>query len=166
MSYIIHYDIAALIVTLVVACHFAVKKSIPSRQTTMFAWMLGLAALANALDLVTIFTIEHPTTVPVWLNSLLNQFYLIAFNGVAAFYFTYLVSWSKKMNEWTPLHYIRVLLPYSIAILLILSTSFTNWIFYFDENGNYRRGNLQFLLYAIKAVTPLANCTPTVSAQS
>ena len=149
MSYIIHYDIAALIVTLVVACHFAVKKSIPSRQTTMFAWMLGLAALANALDLVTIFTIEHPTTVPVWLNSLLNQFYLIAFNGVAAFYFTYLVSWSKKMNEWTPLHYIRVLLPYSIAILLILSTSFTNWIFYFDENGNYRRGNLQFLLYAI-----------------
>ncbi len=148
MSYIIHYDVAALIVTLVVACHFAFKRSIPSRQTTMFAWMLGLAALANVLDLVTIYTIEHPTTVPVWLNSLLNQFYLIAFNGVAAFYFTYLVSWSKKMNEWTIRHYVRVLLPYALAVLLILSTPFTNWIFYFDENGIYHRGQLQFLLYA------------------
>ncbi|MBQ8624671.1 MAG: diguanylate cyclase, partial [Agathobacter sp.] len=147
MSYIIHYDIAALIVTLVVACHFAVKQSIPSRQTTMFAWMLGLAALANAFDLVTIYTIEHPTAVPVWLNSLLNQLYLITFNGIAAFYYTYLVSWSKNMNEWTTRHYIRTLLPYGFAALLILSTPFTDWIFYFDEGGIYHRGTWQFLLY-------------------
>lgn len=147
MSYIIHYDIAALIVTLVVACHFAVKKSIPSRQTSMFAWMLGLAALANVFDLITIYTIEHPTAVPVWLNSLLNQFYLLAFNGIAAFYYTYLVSWSKKMNEWTIGHYIRAWLPYGLAILLILTTPFTDFIFYFDEQGIYHRGSLQFLLY-------------------
>ena len=84
MSYIIHYDIAALIVTLVVACHFAVKRSIPSMQTTMFAWMLVLAALANILDLITIYTIEHPTSVPIWLNTFLNQLYLISFNGVGS----------------------------------------------------------------------------------
>ncbi len=147
MSYIVHYDIAALIITLVVACHFAVKQSIPSRQTTMFAWMLGLAALANVLDLVTIYTIEHPSVVPVWLNTFLNQLYLISFNGVAAFYYAYLVSWSKKMRDWTTWNYVRALLPYSLVVILILSTPYTNWIFYFDENDIYHRGPWLFLLY-------------------
>ena len=147
MSYIIHYDIAALIVTLVVACHFAVKRSIPSMQTTMFAWMLVLAALANILDLITIYTIEHPTSVPIWLNTFLNQLYLISFNGVAAFYYTYLISWSKKMREWTVWNYVRALLPYGLAVILILITPYTDWIFYFDENGIYHRGAWLFLLY-------------------
>lgn len=149
MSYIIHYDVAALMVTLVVACHFAVKKSIPSRQTTMFAWMLGLATLANALDLLTIYTINNPTAIPVWMNSLLNQCYLLTFNGIAAFYYTYLVSWSKKMNEWTPMYYFRALFPYAISAAFIITSPFTKLIFYFDENGIYQRGPWQFIMFLI-----------------
>lgn len=149
MSYIIHYDVAALMVTLVVAGHFAIKKSVPSRQASMFAWVLGLATLANALDLCTIYTIENPNTIPLWANSLLNMFYLLTFNAIPAFYYSYLISWTKKKNEWTPVHYFRILSPYCISILLILSSPFTKFIFYFNEDGVYQRGPGLFTLYLI-----------------
>lgn len=147
MKYIIHYDVAALVVTFAAMIHFFCKKTINTRQTGVFTLLIWLALLSNVLDIVTIFTIEHPSGIPVWLNYILNEAYLITFNGTSAAYFVYIIIATKDRNQLTLWDRIWMIAPISIDVLLILTTPLTKGVFYFDAMKTYLHGGLFFVLY-------------------
>lgn len=162
MKYIIHYDVAAILLVTTVCVHFFWKKTINTNLTKLFSLLIFLALTSNMFDLITIYTIEHPTEIPVWLHCLLNQIYLITFNGTSAVYFMYLVVMTKGASGITRLDKIRMYVPYGVDILLILTTPFTRFIFYLDEEKTYFHGPLFLVLYVIALYYVISSLIHTI----
>lgn len=56
MNYIVHYDIAALVIYIVTAVIFYFRKRIPCRRNKIFGLLLGTAAVSCFFDLLSVFT--------------------------------------------------------------------------------------------------------------
>lgn len=99
MNYIIHYDVAALVITLAITLHFFYKKSIDTYQSKLFSLLIGLELVSCAMDLVTMYTIGHPQVLSKAGHYLLNGVYLLTFNATSAVYFAYIVNSVKKKER-------------------------------------------------------------------
>ena len=58
MNYIIHYDVAALLITLMIIAQYFSNRRISLGVRKVYVVMLLIAAGSNALDLITVYTIE------------------------------------------------------------------------------------------------------------
>ena len=81
MNYNIHYDVAALFVTLMIIVQYYSNKRISLGVRKVFVMLMIVATVSNALDLATVYTIAHQQSIPLALNYLLNMAYLISFNS-------------------------------------------------------------------------------------
>ena len=54
MSYILHYDIAAMVLAVVILIHFYHKKSIRMPQSFAFVWLIWLSLLTDIVDILTV----------------------------------------------------------------------------------------------------------------
>ncbi len=147
MRYVIHYDVAALVLIIIILMNFLLNKTITTRQTRAFSLLVWLSMISNAFDIITIFTIENPGMVPNALNYLLNEIYLITFNAITMVYYLYIVLATKEKRALTLGDKLRMTIPLFIDVCLILSTPWTKYIFYFDDQGNYMHGYLFIVLY-------------------
>ena len=148
MDYIIHYDVAAFVITLAITLHFCFKKSIDTYRTQLFSLLVGLELVSSALDLVTMYTINNPQVLPNIWHYILNGIYLLSFNATSAVYFAYIVSTVKKKRKIKPLEKALILLPFCIDVLLTATTPGTGLIFVITETGEYVHGPLFLVLYA------------------
>lgn len=147
MNYILHYDVAASLLAVVLIIHFLNRKKIMTPQTTVFSWLLWFNLFSCLFDLCTVL-IERINP-PVVVGYISNALYLMVFNTVPALYLVYLLITVGKRNTFNLIEKIMVLFPLSIIYLLILTTPFTKLIFTYDEISRYQHGNLMFLLYVI-----------------
>lgn len=147
MDYILHYDVAALLITLIIMIQYYSNRRINLGVRRLFVEMLLLAAFSSALDLVTIYTIEHPQSVPLVINYPLNMLYLLSFNGVPMLYFVYVWQVTRPSVKWKKWEYAAAFGPYVVDVLLILTTVFTHAVVYFDDDLVYRHGPLMIVLY-------------------
>ncbi|MCX4318999.1 EAL domain-containing protein [Lachnospiraceae bacterium 38-14] len=162
MKYIIHYDIAAIFVVLAAMVHFFYKKTISTRQTRIFTLLILAAIVSNIADLISIYLIENPREVPLWLHFTVNEIYLITFNATAAVYYGYIIGVTRGRERISKWEMTRILLPISIDIVLVLSTPFTQAVFYFDSGKNYLHGRLFMVLYAFALFYVLASLVHTI----
>ncbi|MBP3460096.1 MAG: EAL domain-containing protein [Lachnospiraceae bacterium] len=149
MKYVIHYDVAGVIILATVMLHFFYKKTINTRQTRAFSFLIWTAFISNALDLITIYTIEHSGHVNLFLNYLLNEAYLIAFNAIPVIYFIYILLTIKSREGLNLKEKVSLGIPISISVLLILMTPWTKGVFYFDKSKVYLHGSFMLALYVI-----------------
>lgn len=147
MNYIIHYDVAALLITVTVMIHYYSKKTIKIGLTKIFMVLVGMALCANVLDLITVYTIGHPRDLPLWLNYLINMAYLITFNCTPVIYFAYVLEAAKKDWRKNRLDLLRLYVPFIVDVVLVGTTGFTGAIFYFENRRYYTHGPLMFWLY-------------------
>lgn len=146
MKYIIHYDVAALFVTIATALHFYVRKSIPTTQNKIFKWLMSFQLLATVFDLITVYTIEHPDAVSTPMHFALNQTYLIFCNLISAIYFIYILKVIKKKAEVRKLERAFMIILITVDVLLILSTPITGLAFTMAEGNIYMHGSLFWVL--------------------
>lgn len=147
MNYIIHYDVAALLITLVIIVQYYSSKRISLGIRKVFVVALFTAACSSALDLITVYTIENPQSIPVWLNYLLNMIYLIGLNSVPMLYFVYGREAIKMSMRWETWERVCTFGPFVFDVLLILTTPLTHGVFYFTDELTYQHGPLLMLLY-------------------
>lgn len=152
MDYIIHYDIAALIILSLVMIHFFYKKTINTRQTRLFTYLTIVALFSIVMDLISVYTIQNASAVPLWLNYLININYIASFNWVITIYLQYLVAVIKGSERLTRKEQNIILLPISIETLLIFTTPWTKLVFFFDEHNVYTHGPFIVLIYAVAMV--------------
>lgn len=148
MLYVFHYDIASIVLTLAILILFVMRKNYPTRNSGMFLMMIILLLTAGVSDLISCFTISYPERVPLPINYLINITFLLSLCMTNVFYFFYVSSIirSSKLMRFEKNCGILVAV---VVTTLLLTTPFTHWIFYFDENLVYQSGPLKFLLYLI-----------------
>lgn len=147
MNYIIHYDVAALLVTLIIIVQYYSNRRISLGVRKVFVVALMVAMGSNALDLITVYTIEHPQSIPLVLNYLVNMAYLISFNSIPMLYYVYVREAIKPSERWSKWEYVWAFGPFAVDVLLVLTTVFTHGIFWFEDGLVYTHGSWMAFLY-------------------
>ena len=162
MDYIIHYDVAALLITLMIVVQYYSNRRISLGVRRVFVVMLMIEACSSAIDLATVYTIEHPQSVPLAFNYLLNMAYLLSFNSVPMVYYVYVREAIRPSEKWKKWEYVNVLVPFAVMAVLILTTPWTGGVFYFDHDLVYTHGPLIVLLYICSSYYMIAALIHTI----
>ncbi|MCM1057842.1 MAG: GGDEF domain-containing phosphodiesterase [Firmicutes bacterium] len=161
MRYVLHYDVAALVLTVMILIHFYHKKSIRMPQTVVFIWLLWLSFVTDALDIVTVVADRYRLTALV-VNTV-NVIYLMAFNVLPFLYCLYLfISTRKGKSAWSWRDRLVLLAPVCTAGLLIITSPVTKLIFYYSRGEGYCHGPGFPLLYAATGVYMIATLAAAV----
>ena len=145
MRYVIHYDIAALVLAINILVHFYHKKGIRLSQTYAFIGLLWLSLTMDLLDMLTVVMDQYRLPViPVYLA---NIVYLIGFNVLPFLYYLYLMLLTKSRTEWKVGNRILLYAPISFTVFLVLTSPVTDLVFYYNLEEGYCHGVGFHLLY-------------------
>ncbi len=148
MDWIIEYDICALILLTVVFWILLHHKNFPTLTNRMFRLVLTFAWLSTLFDLIGIYTIVNADRFPLWLNNLVQAVYLSTFNSCGIFYYVYVLAMTQEHRIVTKARKLLVIIPAVIVYLLIFTSPFTHFVFYFDDTREYCHGAGLYILYA------------------
>ena len=157
MEYIVHYDIAAVFICIVVNVLYFSKKRFPTRANQYFEGMCVLVALATITDTISVYTISHADTFPIVLNYIINGLFFLSFNTLQIVYFRYMVTV-------TGYHTGRIgkvidvisCIVFVYLLFTVLFTPITGHAFSFKD-GMYHQGFLLPSLYIV-AYVMLGSC--------
>ena len=99
MKFIYHYDIAALLISIVILCNVFFKQRIKTRVSKSFKILAIDLFLSIIFDLITIFSITYYTYFPVWLNYILNIICLLTYNLLPVFYISSIVCATTEEDD-------------------------------------------------------------------
>ncbi len=153
MNYVIHFDIAAFIITFTMLFHFGMRKSIKTKSVTVFCILILLQLFSNTLDIVTSLMIDgiipsNTTSMYIW-----NMLYLLSFNSITPMFLCYIICITKKDGgKWNKRDHLKVWPLIAVDYILLLTTPFTKLMFYIDEKGNYVHNTLFYILYVVSLI--------------
>ncbi len=133
MHYIVEYEFAAIFLSLAVIFSFFRRKTVNTRLTNGFLFLIIIVILSAIVNLSAIYVIEHPFDFPLWFAYLTNTLYYFLFMFFPqAFYSCVKCSITSNFTR-SKFKVLRYYTPITIQQILILSSPFTHAIFYFDE---------------------------------
>lgn len=161
MNYIYHYDLAAILICIIVGGLFFSKKHFPSKSNRLFLTIGALIIIASVFDVFTVYTLSHIDTFPIWLNYLINEVFFFSFNCIYIVYLIYILLITERHKE----RYGKVIkvinsIVFIYVTFVILTTPWLKLVFYF-ENNQYHHGPLHISLYVI-AFVMLGGCIFTI----
>ncbi len=161
MNYIYHYDLAAILICIIVGGLFFSKKHFPSQSNRLFLTIGALIVTASVFDVISVYTLAHIDTFPIWLNYLINGIFFFSFNCTYVVYFIYILLITERHKG----RYGKVVKIFNSIILayitfVIVTTPWLKLIFYFEDN-QYMHGPLHVTLYVI-AFLMLGGCIFTI----
>ena len=131
MRFVLHYDVAALILTVIILIHFYHKKSIRSYLSDVFIGLIWTLLLSDILDVASVFVDD--LRVPLVVAEIVNVAYLIVFNLLPFLCYLYLFAITDRVDRKSGVaQKIMIFVPISVTTLLILTSPFTKFIFYFS----------------------------------
>lgn len=152
-TYNIWFDVCAVCVLAVLLLAIHIKNNVPIAQNRVFALLTVLTLLSTVTDLVS--TILNNIYIasgaaPITLAWISNLLYFVSRNTTTFVYAVYII---KVLNlDWKSVKQLAMLIiPYILALLLIVLSPFFHGAFYIDKTGLYHRGPLISILYLIAA---------------
>lgn len=161
MNYIYHYDLAAILICIIVGGLFYSKKHFPCKSNRLFLTIGALIITASVFDVFSVYTLAHIDTVPLGLNYLVNCIFFFAFNCTYVVYFIYILLITERHKG----RYGKIVKIINTVVLVyitfvIITTPWLKTIFYFEDN-QYLHGPLHVSLYII-AFIMLGGCIFTI----
>lgn len=147
MEYVIHYDVAAVVVSAVTMISFLLRKNIMNYRTKVFYTILWCSLLSGILDIITVLLMG--IAVPAWVTYVVNMIYLFMFSILSLLYFKYISAMLVRPTWWTRLRRIAIVIPYVMYAALLVTTPITKWIFYVADDGAYVHGKLFYFSYVV-----------------
>lgn len=151
-SWINEYEIAALIIMVVLLLLHASEKKIYTKLSYYFTVILVTSLFTAVLDEIALYTLAHYDDVPLWVNYLVNMLYGIFSNGIYMLYAIYAVYASRLesyFNAWWKKF--LLLLPGIFILTVELTTPITGWAFSIVD-GVYMHGFAFYVMYGIAAL--------------
>lgn len=149
MDWVIEFDIAAFIIIAIILGLFLLKKNYPSKANKKYLNLMIAGLAASFLDVVSVYAIIYANQIPIWINMVVNASFLLCMNAVPFLYYFYvgaIINEFEELDNWHewPMRVIAV-----FDWLLIVTSTFTGWVFYFNDKREYCNGSLKFVVYGI-----------------
>lgn len=148
MLYDYQYDVAAVFITIILFGVFIMRRSFLSRTNIIFSFLIIFDGLAALVDVISCFLVSYPELCSREVNNLFVILYLLFYNLMSVLYLRYIDAKGK-------LEYMRI--PVLVAsyimiafyLVTIISSPWTHWVFYFEEDMTYMHGPLMNVLYVL-----------------
>lgn len=149
MLYNYDLEIAAVIIMGLILVHFVLNRQIPVTRTRMFFAYLVISLCTVVFYIASSIACQYIGLVPLWLNELfVFSVFLGESLGCYAFY-AYLIQLCNRERKWRFKMEVAGGIPFAILAVTTLLTPFTGWLYYFDADGIYRQGPLNWLSFAL-----------------
>lgn len=138
-------EFLALILLMIIMVYFRGREQSRTQYSGLYWRGLLLSVASSLLNILSVYLIDHSQSVPLWLNMGMNSAYF-AFSlltcSVLVYYLCCRVMefvFSKDCLRWAALGLAAIQLAYTLLVLWNLSSGV---LFWFDAEGQYRRGPL------------------------
>lgn len=145
MLVLVKTSAACLLIMLYMAGFYYRKPHIPVRSTRIFQWLIGVAIINSAFDLITICTVNQREVVPDSLNLIAHIIYLMSILGVVYLLFVYMRSYLETSLRFSRTVRILQSLPVVASTLGIFVLPIT---YVHGETTDYSLGPKAYALYA------------------
>ena len=149
MQYVIHFEISAAIILLVILGDYFRHKKIPTIQNKTYGWLLIFCFSGSVLNILTVLVAEIATKIPIVLLYILNASFLLATGISTVLFFIYTVALAGKLRKLHTVAVFFLLLPYLAEASYMLFTYVTKQVFYFDQMHQYQQGPMHWTLYLV-----------------
>lgn len=147
MTYNIWFNVCSLLVLSALLCLYYVKFQAPFVKYKLFIGLVWLSLISTVASLL---NNTLPGHAPIWSLQTTNILYFLAHSMILPVLMLYIYSLTDySMRSWQRM--VPWMIPSFFSLLLIVTSWYSNSIFWLDANGGYHRGDMIVLLYAITA---------------
>ncbi len=147
MTYVVGYEISALLFLTVVAVHFFSKRRFPSPQNKMYSFIMVFAIMDIVLDVLGSLLTDGRLASPLWLQIVVNWLFYAFQLFIPALLFVYLLAISGKFNR-KNMHWILIgILPALVLEFSLATNMYTHLYFSMSEAGSLLHGPWFDLIY-------------------
>lgn len=146
MEYIFYYDIIAFVLLIMLIAIYFMRRNYPTLTNKIYIYMAFSCLVSTVTDLASIYGLSHIHSFPLIWHYCINILYLLSYNGIAVFFYIYVLVLTKSYHSSLSNRIIYIIAAI-VDLILLLTTPFTKLIIYFDENLSYCHGSLFIVLY-------------------
>jgi EAL domain-containing protein (putative c-di-GMP-specific phosphodiesterase class I)/GGDEF domain-containing protein len=148
--YIVTYDIAAVVLTILTAGLYFRQRVDGLAQNRIYGFLLGATALSSTFDLLSSIAINALPASSRALTIALTTVYYLSHASLTPLVAVYLYAGTAGLPGKHSRQYF-VLLPWLVSIIMILVNPFFPTLFFIDGAGTYRHGLGLVILYVFAA---------------
>ena len=150
MQWDIAPEILSALIIVIILGNSRRGNAVPTIRDKTFRFCLYYTIFCTALNVLSIQTVYHAASIPLWVNMVVNTAYFALYPPLPLIFILYILLY---VFEFTPqehrsrLRIVIALLFLSMTFYLVIVALniFTGWIFHFDESHQYFRGPLNRL---------------------
>lgn len=149
MRYVIHYDVAAIVIFIFILLMIAIRKGFNKLSNRWFFIATCIGLLSAVTDIISTWYICHPMDTSLAVLDFWNYVYLAIHNSMPVFFLFYLIALTDLHLRMQMRHWVILYIPIVISFATLLSNPFSHAVFYYDENRIYTHGPQFLILYVI-----------------
>ena len=150
INYVVEYEYAAFGICAVLLALFCARRKYPGLSNRIYAAMLLCTLFSCVTHIAAMKTLPISSELPLWMNYLIHILYLVFYDFEPILFFMYSVALTKR-NKFSKPNAIFMAAVIAAELILLITTPFTRFVIYFDENMQYQHGPL-FYAYPIMAL--------------
>lgn len=140
-------NIFSIIILLIIAFEAMLPGCDKNSKNKLFIASVWCAIISNALDFIWNLGKSNILSIPVWMMWLINFLYFLAFGCLAFFWCLYAEATHGNNIYKDKLRTVLCSIPLMVLAVILVCSFKTGWIFYFDEDNVYHRGQLFYMQY-------------------
>lgn len=142
-----HYEITALILISLLLIFYHLRRGIPMKRNQAFDRLMNVEFLLIVSDLIACYVSTAYGTYPKWVLWISNMFYFGFLFTVYFLFYNYCRVMSQEYSKEPFQKYNYAQIPYSVIMLLVLTTPYTKWIFQITDQGYVRGAAYNYLVF-------------------
>jgi len=151
-NYIVEFDIAAIVLTIMLLSMLLIRRTYPTVAIRQYTYILICNLISSVADLISAYTIYDPSLVSIPVNYGISVTFLLFHNLTSVFFMMYVISNIRK-NLGTKGERILWISLIAFLTLCIITTPFTKGVILFDEAKVYSHGKFVFVLYVAPVIS-------------
>lgn len=148
MKGIIYFDICGLIILVGLITIFYVRKNTSCIRNTIYKLILWTILISTALSILNT-SLQNEMIYIKNVSELLKVLYYIVHTSIPLIFCSYFIVFIDDYKNIGKVKMGFFLVPMIFMLLAIFTTPFTQWLFYFDQDGQYRMGKFFYFSYFI-----------------
>lgn len=148
-SYNIDFDIAAILVYIIVVVSYLLKKHLHNTQYKLFVALTLCSVLTPITDIISVWCIEVQYN---WFITVeITTIYYLSKQATTFFFLLYVISQIEMASAMNKIKKMCIFIPFGIVTALILINPFTGWIFSYN-NLSYHRGPFRVVTFSVNII--------------
>lgn len=148
MSYVVEYEVAALLFVSIIYIYAHIKYPIKSKKNLLFRIMCIILLLTEALDIFSAYIIFYKDVFPSIVNLIVNTAYYMLGSFLCFILSCYVDLWLVPINGKKILVKTRNIILIIIEFLILLNL-FSKHLFYIDGNNVYTHGPYFYVMHIV-----------------